>query len=368
MKSILFPGKFLLGKDILSSFSTYAKPLGSKFLVIASKSVMGIAQNKIGNSLKEAGAAAEYAMFGGECSHAEIDRLIASGKQMSADCIVGIGGGKLLDAAKGAAYKMRLPVIAIPTVAATDAPCSALSVVYTEDGVFQEYMWLPANPNIVMVDSEVVCNAPARFLVAGLGDALATYFEARAVKNSDSDTCAVAAIGKQSISAFALAELCYNTLLADGLRAKLSVEAGAVTKALENIIEANILLSGIGFESGGLAGAHSIHNGLTVLPQTHEAYHGEKVAFGTLAQLVMENSPTEEINTVLDFCYSVGLPVTLRQIGLENASGEDLRKVADATAVEGETIHTMPFKVTSDTVLAGLKAANAIGEAYLSGK
>lgn len=368
MKSIMFPGKFLLGKNIMDSFGTYSESLGKKFLVVASKSVMGIAQEKIGASFAGTEMQAEYILFGGECSRNEINRLVAAGKEKGCDCIVGIGGGKLLDAAKATAYIMKTPVMVIPTIAATDAPCSALSVVYSDEGVFEEYLWLPKNPDIVMVDSEIVRKAPARYLVAGIGDALATYFEARAVKNSDSNTCAVSAIGKQTLSAFALAELCYNTLLEDGLKAKLSVEAGVVTRALENVIEANILLSGIGFESGGLAAAHSVHNGMTVLPQTHSAQHGEKVAFGTLTQLVLENSPMEEIETVLEFCDSVGLPVTLAQIGLENASDADIQKVAEATAVDSETIHCMPFEVTAETVFAAIKAADAIGRAYLAAK
>ena len=368
MKSILFPGKFLLGKGLLDSFGLYSKPLGKKFLIIASKSVMETAKAKIGKSFDGTGMVAEYVLFGGECSHSEIARLIAVGKEKGCDCIVAIGGGKLLDSGKAAAYKMGLPVMIAPTIASTDAPTSALSVIYSDEGVFEEYFWLPANPNIVMVDTEIICKAPARYLVAGMGDAFATYFEARAVRSSDSNTCAVAAIGKQTLSAFALAELCYKTLLADGLKAKLSVEAGAITAALENVIEANILLSGIGFESGGLAASHSVHNGLTVLPQTHGAYHGEKVAFGVLTQLALENAPMEEITGVMDFFSSVGLPVTLKGIGLEKPAEEELRKVAEATAVKGETIHNQPFEITADKVLAAIKAANAYGEAYLTSK
>lgn len=367
MKSIMFPGKFLLGKGILASFSTYTQTLGSKFLVISSKSVMDTAKEKILASIASTEMQAEFVLFGGECSHKEIDRLAAIGKENNCDCVVGVGGGKLLDTAKSAALKMNAPVMVVPTIAATDAPCSALTVVYTEDGVFEEYAWLPSNPQIVMVDTEIICKAPVRYLVAGMGDALATYFEARAVRASNSNTCAVAAIGKQTKSAFALAELCYETLLEDGLKAKLSAQAGVITPALENVIEANILLSGVGFESGGLAASHSIHNGMTVLPQTHSANHGEKVAFGVLTELVMENAPMEELDTVLEFCTTVGLPVTFAQLGMEGVSDEELWKVAEAAAVEGETIHCQPFDVTPETVFAALKTADALGKAYIAG-
>ena len=367
MKSIIFPGKFLLGKGVLDSFGEFTKSLGSKFQVIASKSVMAMAKQRISKSFEGNSMAAEFVLFAGECSRNEISRLVAAGTENGCDCVVGVGGGKLLDAAKAAALAMKVPVVIVPTIASTDAPTSALSVIYSDDGVFEEYFWLPANPDIVMIDMEVVCRAPTRFLVAGMGDALATYFEARAVKASNSDTCAISCLAKQTITAFALAELCYDTLLADGLKAKLAVEAGAITTAVENIVEANILLSGLGFESGGVAAAHSVHNGLTVLPQTHNAYHGEKVSFGVMTQLLLENAPLDEISTVMDFCTCVGLPITLKELGLDSVSDDELRKVAEAATVTGETIHCMPFEVTSDSVLSAMKAADALGRAYSKG-
>ena len=138
-----------------------------------------------------------------------------------------------------------------PTIASTDAPCSALSVIYTDAGVFEEYLFLPANPNMVLMDTEIIAKSPVRLTVSGMGDALATYFEARACKTSGAMTCAG---GKVTGAAMALAKLCFDTLMDEGVKAKLALEAGACTEAVEKVIEANTLLSGIGFESGGLAG------------------------------------------------------------------------------------------------------------------
>jgi len=138
MKSILFLGKFLLGRGLLDSFGAYSKALGKR---------------KIDDSFEGAGMTAEYILLGSECSRNEINRLAAFGKEKGCDCVARVGGGKLLDAAKSAAHAMKTPVIVAPTIASTDAPCSALSVIYTDDDVFEEYEWLPANPDIVMVDS-----------------------------------------------------------------------------------------------------------------------------------------------------------------------------------------------------------------------
>lgn len=148
--------------------------------------------------------------------------------------------------------------------------------------------------------------------------------------------------GKCTQAALALAELCYNTLIEEGEKAMLAAEQHVVTPALERVIEANTYLSGVGFESGGLAAAHAIHNGLTAIPDAHHYYHGEKVAFGTLTQLVLENAPVEEIETAAALCHSVGLPITLAQLDIKQDIPAKMRTVAEASCAEGETIHNMP--------------------------
>jgi glycerol dehydrogenase len=167
--------------------------------------------------------------------------------------------------------------------------------------------------------------------------------------------------GKTTLTAQAIARLCYDTLIRDGKKAATALKKGGCTRAVENIIEANTYLSGIGFESGGLAAAHAVHNGLTALHDTHAFYHGEKVAFGTLVHLVLENAPTAELEEVLEFCTGVGLPVTLADLNVKDPSEADLRKVAEMTAVPGETIHNMPFTVTAETVYDAILGADAIG-------
>ena len=151
----------------------------------------------------------------------------------------------------------------------------------------------------------------------------------------------------------------------EGVKAKIALETGACTEAVENVIEANTLLSGIGFESGGLAGAHAIHNGFTVLDECHHMYHGEKVAFGTITQLVLENIPAEELEDIIDWCIEVGLPVTLKELGITEVTDEKLMAVATAACAETDTLHNMPFEVTPEKVCAAIKAADAYGRYFL---
>ena len=213
------------------------------------------------------------------------------------------------------------------------------------------------------MDTDIISKSPTRLTVAGMGDALATYFEARACVTKGAGTCAG---GLSTEAAYALAKLCFDTLMEEGVKAKIALDAGACTTAVEKIIEANTLLSGIGFESCGLAGAHAIHNGLTVLPECHHMYHGEKVAFGTIAQLVLENVSADELEAIIGFCIEVGLPVTLKGLGLEEVTDEKIMAVATAACAENDTLHNMPFVVTPESVAAAIKAADAYGR-YFSG-
>ena len=358
---IIAPNRYIQGRGELNHIGEYTQPLGKNAFVLISKSGYERVGALVQKSFEKVSCQVHFAYFNGECSKNEIQRLLGCFQEANCDVCIGIGGGKIHDTAKALAYYAKKPVVIVPTIAGTDAPCSALSVLYTDDGVFEEYLWLPANPNVVLVDTEVVSKAPVRLLVSGMGDALATYFEAKATAEANASTCAG---GKVTNAALVLARACYDTLLADGLKARLAVENHVCTKAVENIIEANTYLSGIGFESGGLAGAHAIHNGFTVAPETHKMYHGEKVAFGTLVQLVLQNADTELLEEVLDFCVSVGLPITLADLGMKNPTKEILWAVAEAAAAPGETIHNMPMKVTVDDVYAAILTADSIGRSY----
>ena len=356
---IASPSRYIQGKGEMENLCTYAENYGTNLFVLTSPSGRKRVEPSIAKGQKD--AKITYEAFNGECCMTEINRVMDICEKAGSEVIVGIGGGKIHDTAKAVAYYMKKPVIIVPTIASTDAPCSALSVIYTDDGVFEKYLFLPASPNMVLVDTDIVSKAPERLLVAGMGDALATYFEARACKQSDASNCVG---GKITRAAMALAELCYETLIDEGIDAKLAVRENICTKAVEHIIEANTYLSGIGFESGGLAGAHAIHNGLTAIPETHELYHGEKVAFGTLVQLVLEGADQDEIQEVLGFCQEAELTTTLADLGIKEVKEEQIMEVARLACSPDDTLGNMPFEVTPEDVYAAIIAADALGRYY----
>jgi glycerol dehydrogenase len=354
------PSRYTQGKNATASLGSEMLGLGLRgpALIVAGRSAGRVLSSTWQTTFGEARIAHAVHPFGGECSLAEIERVKSAARQHQAQVIVGAGGGKVLDTARAAAADLDLPVVNCPTVASSDAPCSALSVLYTEEGVFREYRFYRKNPDLVLVDTQAIALGPPRLLVAGMGDALATWFEAK--------TCVAGHVqnmrgGASTQSALALAELCYRTLLEDGADALRAAQAQVVTPALERLVEANTLLSGLGFESSGLAAAHAVHNGLTVAPATHAYFHREKVAYGLLVQLVLEGQPRSVLEQVLHFATEVGLPVTLAEIGLTDLAGELLQRVAARATAEGETIHNEPFEVGPDLVADAIRAADALG-------
>ena len=354
------PGRYTQGRRATAQLGAEMKRLGLQgpALILAGRSAQRLLAEVWTETFGDAGIDFRVTPFGGECSHSEIERVKAAAREAQARVVIGAGGGKVIDASRAAAADLGLPVVTCPTVASSDAPCSALSVIYTEQGVFEEYRLYPRNPDLVLVDTHVIAQGPARLLAAGMGDALATLFEAQ--------TCVAGHIqnmrgGASTESALALAELCYRTLLNDGAAAKQAVESGVVTPALERLVEANTLLSGLGFESSGLAAAHAVHNGLTAAPGTHPYFHGEKVAFGTLVQLALEGKPQSLIDEVLTFSSRIGLPITLAEVGLADIEAEWLHQVASRATAEGETIHNEPFEVSPAMVADALLAADALG-------
>jgi glycerol dehydrogenase len=353
----VFPGRYVQGEGAIAALAEEVQRIGARALVIAG----GSAEKAIVPRHLEAWRnriPVTVERFAGECSDEEIQRLAEVAKSQSCDVIVGMGGGKVIDTAKAVSCTVGARVAIVPTIASSDAPTSAVAVIYTSNGVFQRILYLPRNPDLVLVDPRVIAEAPVRFLVAGMGDALATWFEAESCRVKFArNECG----GRGTLAGYALARLCYDTIVEYGAVAKMSCQEKVVTPALNAVVEANILLSGLGFESGGLATAHSIHNGLTQLAATHAYLHGEKVALGVLAGLFLTGQPSRVIREVYDFCQSIGLPTSLKDIGLAEVSDDDLRRVAEGACREGESIYNESCPISVDAVVAALKAADKFG-------
>ncbi len=355
-RKAIFPGSYYQGEGLIRDFAGIDALKDKRVFLLTTRSGLGIIEENAENWQKICHV--EHALFSGECTFAEIDRICDLLKDRTVDYIAALGGGKVMDAARTVAGRYNLKYLIIPTIAATDAPCVSASVIYNDQGGVADYL-VTRSPSYVLVDTRIIANAPVRFLVSGMGDALATRFEAEeCCRANRRNVCG----GFNTKAAMAIAGLCYEILMEHGLNAKTACENGIVTPALDYVIEAATLLSGLGFESGGLSIAHGIHDCLTNLHQTHGCHHGEKVAFGVLTHLILTDKPRALVDEVYSFCESVGLPVTLADIGITDV---DERELCDAVSLvlsnPASYIHNHCLHLTPEGIVNAMKMADAIG-------
>ncbi|ACO80137.1 glycerol dehydrogenase [Azotobacter vinelandii CA] len=358
--SIRPPGKFFIGKGLLAELGSYAQAFGNRAYVICDKFILERAIAEAGPSFGERGSAV-FGKFRHECTRIEINRNREMARSVKAELIVGIGGGKTLDTAKAVACHERLPVLTVPTTASSDAACTARALIYTLSSEFDRCMLLPSAPDLVLADTEILAAAPARLFVAGIGKALATYFEVRACYRAQAERRVPPRAAR---TALASARLCLDSLLENAVQARLDVERQRSSRALEAVLEATVYLSGVSADGGGRAAAHAIHNGMLAVPALQQARHGEKMAFALLAQLVLERAPQEEIATLLDFSRAVGLPLGLRELGVRTFAEAQWRRVAERACEKRESMGNMPFAVAPDDVYRAIREADALADEH----
>lgn len=354
------PLRYVQGQGEFGRLPLYTAPYGNACVIID-----GFLYQDLNARLEKAYAESDAKFvsisFNGECCEEEVERIGKIARENGAAVIVGAGGGKTIDTAKICADEMGLPVIIAPSSASTDAPVSEIAVVYKPDGEYIGSRKMKKNADLVLVDTEIIVKAPRRLFVAGMGDALATWLEAQACECSDSPNYIGSGM-RRCKAGMAIAKASWDILFEDGEKALMALDSGVVTEAFENVVEANTLLSGLGFLNTGLATAHGIHSGLTVLPETHKYLHGEKVAFGIVCQMVLENTPAETVDKVMRFMVAIGLPVTLADLGVA-AERDKVMAIAEKTA-NGPLIHQEPFAVTTERVYGAIIAADALGRKY----
>ncbi|WP_445492386.1 iron-containing alcohol dehydrogenase family protein [Niallia sp. 03133] len=289
--------------------------------------------------------------YNGECSLNEINRIAALIKENKFDAIIGIGGGKILDLAKAAGNDSNVDAVLIPTLASTCAAWTPLSVIYTDDGTFTHYSIFPKSTLMILFEPRVLLDSPTNFFIAGIADTLAKWYESDVIIRELEETPLAVTIAHQT------AQLCRDVLLEHGVQAVQDQKIGHLTSALTKVMETNIvaggMVGGYGDKYGRIAGAHSIHNALTILEETHHLLHGEKVAYGILVQLALENN-WDEIRSLETFYRSLSLPLTLKDLGINKNQSEELKKVSEAATIQKESIHLMNDEITADKVLQAI--------------
>lgn len=359
-------GHYLQGPGLLSEIETYASELGRKHFYIIDVFFFDEWTKKLEKFYQNSRSTFQGFMFEGEITHNKIKRFQEQTIGDEIDTVIAIGGGKSIDVAKIIAADRECALVVCPTIASTDAPTSAMSILYSEEGKMNEIMLHKKNPDLVLVDSKLVANAPARFLVAGMGDALSTYFEG--MSNTQTAHENYVWCDKKpfvsTISGQAIAKACFDTLMKDGIQAKMACENHILVPALEDVIESNILMSGLGFENVGCSIAHAIGNAITVLPEGERMMHGERVGFGVVCQLLAEHYDQNMVDCVLNFCVETGLPVCFENLHIE-MNETNLHLIAKES-MESASWQACSRTFGEDDIVNMMTMADALGHYYLS--
>lgn len=348
------PSRYVQGAGALGQIGHEAGRLGPAVLVLADRVVADLLGTRIEASFGAAALQPRWLEFGGEITPREIDRL-ATEAGGGADVVVAIGGGKCIDAGKGLAHRLGARLITVPTIASNDAPTSHVYVLYDEQHRLLRVDKLPANPDVVLVDTAIIAAAPAQFLVAGIGDAIVKSFEASQCRQSLANNLYGA---RPPLAAQILADNAHATLRSKAVSALSAVEVNMVTDDLEAVVEACVLWSGLAFESGGLSLSHSMTRGLSAIGSVTSAPHGFQVAYALLVQLDLEGRSDAFIDDLRAFFREIGLPCRLADMGLAEPSMTDLTTIAEAT-LSAPHARNFTRDVTAHDIVAAAKRIEA---------
>jgi glycerol dehydrogenase len=352
------PFRYYQGRGILKDAGTILAPMGKNFFLVSDEFVFSLYGDVLDAAFVTAGLASARGQFNGESSDAEITRLSAACKKLGCDAVVGIGGGKALDTAKGVSITLDVPVALIPTTAASDAPVSNIAMIYKEDHSKERVAYMRYSPWCILMDTEVILKAPLRMFISGIGDAAATKFEADACLLSGATNFLA---GQPPKTAQALCDLCWDIVRNQSLEAVASIKNGVFSAAFDAVVEASSLLSGLGFVNGGLAAGHAMSSGLTNVPSALKSTHGELVAFGIMVQFVLEKRPQSFMDEMLAFFKSVGLPTTLGQLGVGEHDKKDITAMVRKICTPPNLVYNMPCEITPFILEEAIYTADSMG-------
>lgn len=343
------PAQVVKGHGIIAHLPGIIARFGSKPLVVGGQRAIETVQAALRPAQTEFAWVINHS---GECSASALSHLQSAIADQQADVVIGVGGGKALDLAKLAAHQCQLPVLTIPTSAATCAAWTALSNLYSEQGSFDRDVALPQCPSLLLLDYDLIRLAPVRTLIAGVGDALAKWYEASVSSGHVDQTLTIAAVQQARV---------LRDILLQKTPKALATPGGA---DWQEIVDASVLMAGV---IGGLGGAqcrtvaaHAVHNGLTHLSACHNSLHGEKVAYGILVQLRLEELiqgnqlAIAARQQLLDFYTQIGLPRNLEELGLGSTPLQNLQQAAGMACAPNSDIHRLPFTVSPEQLITAM--------------
>ncbi len=322
------PSLYVQGPGALGRIGKLAAGLGSRVLLVSDPWVVANFAPRVRAILAAEGLSFDAVSFEGEVTPATVEQIAARARRQNSDLIIAAGGGKGVDAGKAVSKAVGARLVTLPTAASNDGATSRVFMLYDDEHRLISAERLPRNPDAVLVDTEILASAPPELLVSGIGDALVKRFEAEQCIGCGGNNLFG---GAATLAARGMVESCDRILREHAVAALASAREGETSEAFEAVVEACILLAGIGFEGTGLSVAHSMTRGLSAVPATAAALHGNQVAYALLVQFVLEERSYEFLASELAFYRLLGLPTCLAGLGLAEASSGEVRTIAALT-------------------------------------
>ena len=328
---------------------------GKRAFISAGKTAYAAIKQDLTKSLSDYGIVWERQIFTGECCNENIQALVEKARDFGANVLICAGGGKSLDTGKAAAFELSLPVVCIPTIAATCAAASAVSVIYTAEGEFLRDHYYPRNPELVIVEPYIIANAPLKYLSSGIIDSLSKWYEGRAAFQGLTST------DVYTRSAYVLSQLLNDLLQSEGAAAADQVGRHVADTELINVIDVNVFLTAmiqsLGQASTRGAAAHPIQGGLSLIPGSHHLLHGVKVAYGIIVQLFMEGKSELEIKNLSDYFHHLGVTASLKGMGLPQ--DEITMRTVAKKSNQDPLMRKMPVPVDEDLLVESMQRTEA---------
>jgi glycerol dehydrogenase len=343
------PPRYYQGPGALDLLPHICGEVGGKPAIVIDGDVLAIVGDRLRRLLDDVPHI--LLPFSSEVTMPEMEALALTAKSQGAELIVGIGGGKALDAAKGVALRCGTRFISVPSVASNDGPIGMALAVYDEHHRIAAIEAMPRSPDAVIVDTQLIAGAPAHFLRCGIGDALAKKFEAEASLRDGGNSAHHA---PQLRTGLYIADGCYRTIREHGVAAMAVAGSGVPNAAFEAVVEANILMAGLGFENGGLGLAHGLTRGLVRTPIIDQAPHGFHVAYGLLVQFAVEGRDEAFIVDIEGFYREIGLPLSLADLGCSTVSHEQITAIAAYTTAAPKGAYLI-VSASAEQIVAGIE-------------
>jgi glycerol dehydrogenase len=323
MLQIKTPEIYVSEPGAIKSLGSLVDTYGKRALIVWSKTARKVTQAEVIESLGvERINYMEY-LFEGYPTFKKAEEIAELAREKDIEVLIAIGGGRVIDVTKAAGDISLLPVASVPTIAATCAAWAALSVLYTDEGNFDQFRHNKHSPKLIVADTQILADAPIRYLRAGVVDTLAKWYET-AVYHGNSFSY---------LNSVNSARLAFDFLNEE---AEKVIEDAEVNKADENTakaVDAILFLAGnVGSYVGEKAYsgfAHPFYHSSRIIKETRGTLHGELVAFGLIMQAVLEKKRKEEIQAIVRKFRELKVAFTLEEIGISDQTDRKLQIISD---------------------------------------